>query len=342
MKRQDALGRFREQAGQIIEARDGMFWEVLFRRRTELAGRLRDGLERLAGQGAGSRERCRGIYGSFLRTDILDGKYRILLQMVGEGYILDPLPAETWADLQDFFQGLEKAGKDLAKEKLRYAGKVNDWDVRYLIADRVMEHAREIAFLLRFQLWKEENQKEIRMLIPGDVPRILRLGEYRDQGEIIFRTDGRPGGEERMKELLKQSFAFPYALQNQYFTRCAFRKLSAAERQLQYITFDGCVLEQISFAGASLWGARFRDCEITGCSFSGADLSMARFENCRFRDNDWKDAALLHTFCAPGRPPGLGAEQQAEVLTEEGRYDRAIFLCGAGQAGQGLHPSGRL
>ena len=179
MKRQDALGRFREQAGQIIEARDGMFWELLFRRRTELAGRLRDGLERLAGQGAGSRERCRGIYGSFLRTDILDGKYRILLQMVGEGYILDPLPAETWADLQDFFQGLEKAGKDLAKEKLRYAGKVNDWDVRYLIADRVMEHAREIAFLLRFQLWKEENQKEIRMLIPGDVPRILRLGEYR-------------------------------------------------------------------------------------------------------------------------------------------------------------------
>ena len=290
----------------------------------------------------GCPERRRGIYGSFLWTDLMDGKYRIWLQTVGEGYILEPLEAEAWADLQDFFQGLKMAGKDLAEEKLRYAGKVNDWDVRYLIADRAMEHAREIAFLLRFQLWKEENQREIRTLFPEDSPGILRLGEYRDQGETIFRTDDRPGGEERLKELLRQSFTFPYALQNQYFSRCVFRKLSAGERQLQYITFDGCTLEQISFAGSSLWGARFRNCEIAGCGFSGTDLSMARFENCRFRENDWKDAAFFHTFCSPGSPPGLDGEQQAAVLTEEDQYDGAIFLCGAGQTGQGLHPSGRL
>ena len=60
MKRQDALGRFREQAGQIIEARDGMFWELLFgdvqslRAVCGTAWKGWQGREREAGSGAGA------------------------------------------------------------------------------------------------------------------------------------------------------------------------------------------------------------------------------------------------------------------------------------------------
>ena len=342
MRRQEALERINSLGAEIFREEGRRFWEQLYERREDLTRRFRESLGQMEGFPVSFRQGCRYLCGSFLWTELLAGRYRLMVQALGEGYMKEPLQPEVWVELEDFFSGLLAAQKLLEKEGRYFGGKISRWDLWNLIRKQAVGHFLAIAFLLRFQLQKEENQKEVKELIPPWAPRILRLGEYMGEGEVILFLDSRPEGAKRLKELLKRSFYSPFLLQSHFFGPDRYQKLSARERQLQYIAFQGCWLEQMDFSGSSLWGARFSGCEITGCTFLGADLAMARFENCRFQGNDWEEARFLDTLCLSCLPDGISGGQQEGILTQEEQYDRAIFLCGTGQDGQGLHPSGRV
>ena len=342
MNRQQAVEQFQKKAEEIMEEMDGRFWDELFTRRSELAERLENSLKSLREKVEINGKECRYIYSSFLWTDLLAGRYRAALQAVGEDYILDEEPLDIWMDLEDFFQGLNAYWKKLMEVKIPYAGKVNDWDIYYLIAERAMYHFREIGFLLRFLLREKGKQKAIMEMIPEQFPRIFRWGEYRDQGETLFYYDSQGMDEERLGLLLKENFSFPYILQNRHFMNGKYKKLSIENRNLQYAVFENCSFTHVSFSGSSLWGGRFINCRLKDCSFHGAELAMARFENCIFQDNDWEEARFFNTFCSKEEPEELDKEQRAGILRQEEEYDGAIFFCGTGQAGERLHPSGRI
>ena len=74
---------------KIMEEMDGRFWDELFTRRSELAERLENSLKSLREKVEINGKECRYIYSSFLWTDLLEGRYRAVLQAVGEDYILD-------------------------------------------------------------------------------------------------------------------------------------------------------------------------------------------------------------------------------------------------------------
>ncbi len=342
MRREDALREFEAKADAMLTAQEAMFWERLFVRKSQVAARLRESLARLARKAAARKKDCRYIYCSLLRVDLLNSRYITLLQAVGEEYALDPEPVEEQLDLGDFFDELEAVRVELVQSLPRYRGKVNPSDVQNLTAARAMEWFRKIGFLLRFVLRDQENQEEILRLVPAEFPRILRWGEYRDRGETIFFYQEKPDREGRLGALLRQSYSYPYILQNQYLRLGEYEKMNLKERRMEYITFEGCSFRDVSFEAASLWGARFLECRFCGCSFRQANLAMACFENCRFGDADWTEAEFGNTLFLPEPPPGVSEEQKSKILVKEEQYNAAVFLCGAGQEGPGHHPSGGI
>ena len=144
-----------------------------------------------------------------------------------------------------------------------------------------------------------------------------------------------------MEDCTAQSEYFMMRSDNLHFRNVDMK----GKYSFQYIenaVFENCSFTHVSFSGSSLWGGRFINCRLKDCSFHGAELAMARFENCIFQDNDWEEARFFNTFCSKEEPEELDKEQRAGILRQEEEYDGAIFFCGTGQAGERLHPSGRI
>ena len=338
MRREEALGDFLKKGGEMLTAREPLFWERLFVRKAEIVSRFRESLTRLERRCGACAKECRYIYCSLLRVDLLKSRYLTLIQAVGEDYALDPDPVEELLDLGDFFDELEAVRVDLIHGLPQYNGKVGAGDVQKLTAERAVEWFWKIGFLLRFLLCVPENREEIMAIIPAKFPRIVRWGEYRDRGETIFFYEEEPDREgERFKTLLRQSYSYPYNLH-----RGEYERMSLEEKRMEYTAFEGCSFRGVSFAGAGLFGARFLECRFKNCSFREADLAMARFESCEFQNVDWERAGFAKTLCLPGPPPGLSEEQKKEILVKEEQYNAAVFLCGTGQEGPGHHSSGGI
>ena len=81
------------------------------------------------------------------------------------------------------------------------------------------------------------------------------LGEYRDRGETIFFYQEKPDREGRLGALLRQSYSYPYILQNQYLRLGEYEKMNLKERRMEYITFEGCSFRDVSFEAASPVGS---------------------------------------------------------------------------------------
>lgn len=341
MKREDALREFLAAGKEKLDNRRAQFAKRMFDRKQELAERLRAAFGRLARKRQEEGKDCRCLYCSLLRVDMLQGRYVVLVQTVGEDGAPDPDPLEDEIILDDFFECLKEEQAALMRELPRFQGRIGFWDVQNLIASRAVEWFHLMAFLLRFLLQKEENRKELMQLLSGDRPRLILWGEYGGRGEPIFCYDEAPDQDGKLQLLLKQSYSYPCLMQDQFLRSGSYQRLELTERRMEFITFLDCSFQAVSFAGSSLWGARFLNCRFESCSFREADLTMARFENCLFMETDWGQTRFCHTLCRPVFAVE-GGRRPDGILEGEEQYDAAIFLYGTGSECEGYHTAGGL
>ena len=325
MNREEALNRFNAEAAEMIEIMDGGFWKDLFENRVAFLCSFEEAILDLSERKAGRD--IRYLYCYMLRSDIHFKKFRIYLRATGSEYILDDDYIETFIDVEEYFHGLWQCFLLMEKGSIKYAGKVSMWDIFYIISERALDNFKKMGFLLRFLI--RRRHLSIESLIDENHPRIIRWGEYRDKGELLYFRDEKPVGREGFKELLKTTFSYPYAMQVRNYGPGEYEGITALKKHFEYAVFENIRFINFSFEASSLWGSCFKECSFIKCSFKNADLSLAIFLDCSFKENIFDGATVSGTYFSgkiPVKKGSLeGAINKIEDITNE------VFLCGTGQ-----------
>lgn len=333
MKRADALKQFAKEHAAALQAYEKAFWNHLFAQRDMLLKAVRTGFAELAVRAAEQKKQCQYIYCFFLRQDMCGRAYKVYAQAVDENYVVDRSPAEVVIDLAFLFEDVEALWADLLEKRRKYVWKVNEYDVNAMFFETIAQCHWKIAFLLRFLFRETRNQIEIRKVI-NSPRRIVRWGEYRDRGEIIFMChDNAPRGKLRGDLLL--SYRIPHVLRAAYYDGETEHKSDCRSRNFRYTVFRNCTFQETVFDNCDFTGCFFCRCSFAGCRFQKTTMHLVRFTNCRHVDTDWEAADFYGVLCENTELTGLTQVQKESVVCGEEEFHEAVFFYESGQKASG-------
>lgn len=291
MTREDALKKFEDSQKEALEQYRQDFANRLPGAMPILVERLREAFE-AAGRQAEEREKEEIVYFQFslLRCDLARRKYRILLTLQDIRWFLDPEEAEVLFPVDFLFAGLDELWERLKTEQKKYMGKVNSYDVDFMMQELAAECNSLVGNGLRYALRDVEDSPEF-AAVKKAVLWDIRWGEYCGPAILAARVDRIPKTGEQWKEAVLKS-----GEEKNLSETCWYQmELSGQDcRGMRFLftTFEECVLRNIDFTGADLTGARFKNCTLEDCSFEAAALKTAYFEHCVWNNPEFKNADL--------------------------------------------------
>lgn len=316
MEREQALQAFRESiSGQLREGREHMA-EHLLDHAPRLEELVREGMKRLGKEmEQQKKESVSFLYGSILKTDLLQGRARFFFHGLDSAWYLDESPLEVYVDASGLLEPFAGLWKSLSEESRIYKGLVNEYDVAHRMFEELAYVDAQIAGLLRYRLrdWEKKGIFADLTLAPSW---FLKWGEYRDRTECIVRMDRTVKESVQWEEALKKARHAPETLAFGYWYQGEYQGSSLQEQDLQFSVFEECHLTGIAFEKCNLEGSRFPGSRLTGCSFTecnlwGADLTDCELEQVTFQGADLT-GALLPAESIPFLH--LDAEQLQRVL----------------------------
>lgn len=306
MEREKALGEFREKAfGELTGYRERMAGHLL-ERADELTALVQEAAGLLGRQmKERQKEEISFLYGSILKTDLLQGKYRFFFHAMDRRWYLDTQPLEVYVDAGRLLAPFDEMWARLTEESGVWKGVVNAYDVRNIMFEELRYTNAQIAGILRYHLrgWEEDG---IFSALSFSSYWLFKWGEYRDRTEFIVHRDRTVKEGVVWKETLKKARYEPEALLYGYWYQGEYEDSDLPERDMRFSVFEECRLEKIRFERCNLEGSRFtdsrlRDCSFTECSLWGADFRGCTFENVTFAGADLtgalfpaKSVAFLH------------------------------------------------
>ncbi len=313
MTRAEALEQFQQRHKKSAEDVREEFLAELRVGTGEMLERIYKAFGEIAVQaGEQGKEDCMNFIFSLLRYDLGREKARVRLDVTNAGWMLDRDPLCTELDLTFLFRPYFRWKKELLSAMREYMGKVNRYDVEYMVDGEIMESIRAAVYVLRYAFRDVETQAQF-----ADIPKLpfwdIRFGEYRDWSDSVAQRYREPRSTEEWLAKLGEDRG---TLACGHWYGAELKGGVCAGKDLQFIVFEECVLKGIDFGKAWLSGARFLGCRLESCSFEGTDLGMAEFRQCRFADCCFAGADLGQAVFTP---EGLEAEwfdgkKQAEML----------------------------
>lgn len=292
MERENALSGFQEKTMQ----RRKEFQECMEKRVLDHAEKLeemvKDGMGRLgeAMERQGKEYVC-FLYLALPKADVIRRRYQFLLHAMDLSWYLDEDPAEVYISAGDLFEPLNGLWDYLLEESREYMGMVNSYDVQNLVFEELKPIHTILAEVLRYHL-REWEQKQIFEKVQLYPQWLMAYGEYRDQTEIILRTEQVEKEPAAWKEELRKASHNPKAMVFGYWYQHMCEDSRLKELDLRFITFEKSKLKNLLFEKCDLEGARFPESSITGCSFEDCRLWGADFTGCSFERVSFQGAEL--------------------------------------------------
>lgn len=285
-----------------------------------LMDKMREAFGEIADQAA-AREKgtCVFFQFSLLRYDLLSGRAVVRLDVMDGSWYLDRAPLYAELDLTFLFRPYLDRQEELLTGMRSYMGKVNRYDVYYIVQEEIMAAVRILTQFLRLLFRGIETLEAFRR-IPRPAFWEISFGEYRDNREVIVQVNREAGREEVWLERLEDTKEDPGLLQFTWWYQVSLMKGDCREKRLEYIVFEECSLENLDFEQAGMAGARFLRCNMENCSFRNTDLTQAEFDRCSFTDCDFTGAGLMQAVFSPeGLEAGwFDEKQREEILIAEG------------------------
>ncbi len=292
MTRQEALTRFREEMQPVLakgEAAFGRELENQTGKLTETIKKVISGLRQEAEQL--EKEKLMFFHISLLRTGILQQTWQAMAQAMDARWYLDTEPAQVCFPLDFLFSVFGGVREELMSGVGKYMGKVNSYDVEYLVEESVMRCNLVLAQQARYMFRDIEEDEDFAAMEKTDVWSVY-WGEYRDACELVACVNREPKSQTEFERALRQTQNEETSMIFSYWYSAELKNADCAKKLLHFVQFEDCSLENMIFDQAVLTGARFRNCRMQGCSFKGAVLRQADFENCVWEDNDFAGAVL--------------------------------------------------
>jgi len=254
------------------------------------------------------------LYVSFLKVDLLSRKYRFLLCGLDERWYLDEAPAEVYVDAADLYLPIEELWKDLEEAGQGYGGAINRYDIQNIVFDQLPFLDSTVSQILRYRL-REWEKKGIFEKVPISPCWLLKWGQYRDQTQMLVRTQRVEKEEGAWKEALAKAKRKPDEMMFGYWYRGTYQDSRLKDLDLRFITFEESSIKKVDFQNCSMEGSRFIRCSLTDCTFEGSNLFGADFRGCRLEHTSFDGAELTAAVFPAESVPFLGiSAQQLQVI----------------------------
>ncbi|MGM0501842.1 MAG: pentapeptide repeat-containing protein [Bacillota bacterium] len=236
-------------------------------------------------QKTGKKGKIAYITYSMLRTSIADKSYVYLVEAQNEYWFCDQQIFQMEYDASWLFEFLEEAERKLQQQMNSYINPLAKTDIERITLQQAEKYNWYLIYLARYAL-KEVLKLEEYQNLARTQEFEVRLGEYRDLSEIVYKEDRKGKDAQKMKEWLEEKREYKYAYE-------VFQDLDLAEGDyigidLRYSDLSNSNLAASNLNHCTLLGTKFTNADLRRTDFSLAVIYEADFRNCDLRGAEFR------------------------------------------------------
>ena len=320
MTREEALQQFQTEQQEWIHTKQQEFLKTMGEKLPELIMKFKQ----MFAKGRQKMEEVKKepimfFYFSVPRTDLYSNQYRLLLHMMDARWYLDKEPIVIEESLDFLWEDLQEMKEKLWNDSKKYMGKINRYDIEYLVQDMIFTCNCYLSEQLRLVFRDIEENEDFANIAKPEVW-YIRFGEYRDQSEVIAHVDRIKKEQKQWERKVRkaQLETKDDSLATSYWYELEVKESSCTEQFMPFIVFENCTLDSVDFTKSNLRGARFLNCTIRHCVFEEADLQYAEFTDCTWEETKFQGANLSYAIFMEQELPfvHLEPEQLQDILVE--------------------------
>jgi uncharacterized protein YjbI with pentapeptide repeats len=244
-----------------------------------------------------TKEKIAYIQYSILRTEVLGGAMNVLVEACDSSWLLDRRPVRAFYSAQWAYECVERMIERLKQTLASYQGAVTAVELEGIRLQQVpLVNRYLVYFIRRCGYLLEDMELHLQMKLEHNFE--VRVGEYLDASECVFRLDQRERSIEEIGEELEESngIAVMYA----YFQGLSMSEMECSDLDFRFSRFENIDLKLTDFQRCMLVGTRWRNCEMEGVNFSNSLIYGADFSGCSLQG-----AVFRGVVGDIGRPEGL-------------------------------------
>lgn len=232
-------------------------------------------------QSSNKKGRIGYITYSMMRTAIYENKYTYLVEAFDEQWFLDFEPCCSAYDAGWAFGFMDGLRTGLEVKRKQYLGNIVTSDVENIIQAEARKFNEYVVALARYAIPEAVLIKEFQEIEREDELEI-RVDEYRDASDIVFKDDIREKDPENIKEWLKEKLEDEYP--HEVFRSLDLRDGDYGNNDLRYADFSGSDLSGSKLNGCTLIGTRFTGANLNAVNLSDSVLYGADFKGCNLKN----------------------------------------------------------
>ncbi|MEK3789018.1 pentapeptide repeat-containing protein [Paenibacillus sp. FSL K6-1230] len=224
---------------------------------------------------------------SLLRTSMLSGQSLYLVEASNRLWFLDEQAYSACYDASWAYGFLKPLEAELLQLAKKYAGAIDPTDVQRRIMHTAAFVHQYVLALARYTLRLHEDK-----LMPA-LNRVrlereceIRVGEYRDLSEIVYKVDRRERSAEELGNELSGRHGFAYS--GEVFRHAELSQGDYTGIHLYYSDLRGSSCKGSLFTNGYLVGSRWDEADLCDADFSGAFLAEASFTGADLRDASFR------------------------------------------------------
>lgn len=286
MKREDALKHFeetyvKEKVDERLFAQEAYYQknkDVLKSDFVESFRRFCLKIKKM--QSSGEKGRIGYLTYSMLRTSLIERNYNMLIEAFNEEWFLDFDECQEVYNAGWAFKPLEELGAELEGLIKPYIGSLVSTDVERIKLKSAEKFLKYITSLARYAMPEIITLKEYLELQREEVLEI-RVGEYRDKSEIVYKEDIREKDSKEIKEWLEKKLEDGYCYE--VLTNLELSGGNYKGIDLRYTDFGKSKLSKSNMAGCVLLGAKFNEGDLEGSNLSNSFIYGVDFSRCKLK-----------------------------------------------------------
>ncbi len=298
MNREEILQHFTKEVYEPLKNQMLFTLEAFFQNRMHaLAKTFCNSLEQILGkvrlmQQEGNKQALGYISYSMLRTELANGRATYLVEAMDKTWFMDRHPCRDTYNADWAFRYLDEWETELSKHAKKYGGRIGLDDIQRMKLRAAIHIHQYIIALARFSVTEEWlDAMQFAHEIELDDVFELRVGEYWDQSEVVFKRDVRIKDSSVMKDWLEEKKPYDYIHE-------VFRGIDGSQGdyegiRLQYADLSGSSFNNSIFTGGNLIGSGWNKACLIEADFSSCLIQEARFEQANLRGASFRDAVAV-------------------------------------------------
>lgn len=286
---------------------------TLVTRRTELEAEFIDHFKHMIrdvseAQERGEKGNVAYIQYSMLRTELVGGAMNILVEACDDSWLLDRSPIRAFYSANWAYECIGRMLDGLREAIPNYQGSVPLVELdRIMLREAGLVNRYLVQFIRRSCRALENFQLDSLMHL--DQVFEVRVGEYLDASECVFRLDRRNRSIEDIGAALEESDGLEvmYA----HFKGLDMSEMECSDLDFRYSRFEHIDMHSTDFQRCVLVGTLWRNCDLDDANFTGSVLHGADFSGCSLARAVFRDT--------------IGEVGHAEGLVQGPGYDALNF-----------------